>query len=294
MRSIISTRRARISIRGVVAAGALAAGAGSANAQFNYNDFNNVAGLSLVDSFRSGSSLILTPASVRVSGAAWYTQSKQFVSGGFDTTIRFRISDILGTGADGLAFVIQNTSTTAIGGNGGAIGYGDNQYFGGVGIANSLAVEFDSWDNQHNANDWNDLDSNHASIQSRGLLPNSPAQQYSLGAAHVPVNMSDGAVHTALISYIAGGVNGLMKIYVDDLTTPVVTANVNLDSLLSLDNGSAWVGLTSATGGATDVETHEVLSWQMSLTVPSPGALPVLGAAGLIAARRRRPRFVAV
>jgi hypothetical protein len=270
---------------GVVGALLVSVAGTTASAQFNYADFTNVAGLSLVDSFRSGSSLIITPASTRVAGAAWYVADKQNVSLGWETEIRFRISDILGTGADGIAFVIQNHSASALGGTGGAIGYGSNQYFDGAtprGIPNSVAVEFDTWMN--GPHDWPDLNGNHVSIQSRGLLPNDPSHEYSLGAATVPTDMSDGQVHTAVISYVQGG---LMRIFVDDLVNPLVTANVNLDSWLALDSGRAWVGITGATGGATDVQTHEILSWRFTV-IPAPGGAALLGLGGLLALRRRR------
>lgn len=281
------------SLRAALIAGLVAGAATSANAQFNYTDFTNVSGLGLVDSFRSGSSLIITPASHRVAGAAWYTAAKQNVAANWEAEIRFRITDLLGTGADGIAFVVQNSAANALGGTGGAMGYGSNQYFDGAsprGIPNSLAVELDMWDNQNPANDWADLSGNHVSIQSRGLLPNSPDQQYSLGAANVPNSMSDGSIHTAIINYVAGinGGPGLMRIYVDDLVNPLVSSSINMSTLLSLDAGTAWVGITGATGGATDVQTHEILSFRFS-QVPAPGSLGLLGAAGLLAARRRRP-----
>ena len=54
--------------------------------------------------------------------------------------------------ADGIAFVIQNAGTGAIGAppNGGALGYGgdDNNQNPALGIPSSLAIEFDSFQNQ--------------------------------------------------------------------------------------------------------------------------------------------------
>ncbi|MBX3358716.1 MAG: hypothetical protein KF745_09830 [Phycisphaeraceae bacterium] len=293
MRSDTSnTRTSRSSHRLLVAAALAIAGhalsASTANAQFSYPNFSNLSGLNMLgSSLRSGNSLIVAPAQTRVAGAAWYTGAKQNVAGGFDMTVSFRINDVLGTGADGFAFVIQNSGENVLGGTGGAMGYGSNIYFDGPtprGIQNSLAVEFDMWNNQNPAGDWADLDSNHVSIQSRGLLANNPSQDYSLGAAPVLTSMSDGAVHTARVLYVPG----TMRVYVDNLTTPLVTSNIDLGSLLSLDAGTAWVGLTAATGGATDVQSHEILSWNMAVSVPAPGMAGALAGVGLFAMRRRR------
>ncbi len=69
-------------------------------------------------------------------------------------TVSFRITDVMGLGADGFAFVIQNSGANVLGGTGGAMGYGSNIYFDGPtprGIENSLAVEFDMWNNQNPA-----------------------------------------------------------------------------------------------------------------------------------------------
>jgi hypothetical protein len=72
-------------------------------------------------------------------GAAWLP-AKQSVQGGFEGTFQWQISRTSQTdGADGFAFVIQNASGLALGDGGGGIGYS--------GIANSLAIEFDTLQN---------------------------------------------------------------------------------------------------------------------------------------------------
>jgi hypothetical protein len=79
--------------------------------------------------------LRLTSEESDQAGAAWLP-SKQLAQGGFEATFQFQIST---DGADGLAFVIQNASGSALGDSGGGMGY--------HWIANSLAVEFDTWEN---------------------------------------------------------------------------------------------------------------------------------------------------
>lgn len=278
-----------------VSAFVLAAGAASALAQdgFTYADFSSTANLNLVaDAAQVGNMIALTPAVGRAKGAIW-SQFRQNVAGGFETQFTFSVDNVHRGGADGFAFVIQNTSNTAIGGDGGALGYGDNPAFGGVGIANSLAIEFDMWDN---AWDWDDLDGNHVSIQSRGVGPNSPVYGHgTMGAAPLQssaTDLNDGAIHTALITYTPGlrGVShGTLTVYVDDLLNPVLQASINLETLLALEgDGEAFVGITAATGNALDAQRHLVHSWSFTSVIPAPGAVPLLGVAGLLAARRRR------
>lgn len=268
---------------------ALLAAAGfvqAAAADINFPDFASTSGLSLVGSAaRSSTTMVLAPAVPASPGAMWFTERKQMVTLGFETEFTFRVNDIIGTGADGFAFVIQNASPTAIGGPGGAIGYARNLSFGQPGIPNSIAVEFDLWNN-FPAN-WEDLDGNHVAIQTAGLQENNPSSPFALVEASTPIDMSDGLVHTARVEYVPG----LMSVFLDDGATPVAEALVDLSTLLDYGDtpGEAWVGITAATGGATDVQRHEVLSWTFNETIiPAPGAGAVLAFGALAAARRRR------
>ena len=184
------------------------------------------------------------------SGAAWYTV-KQSIENGFEISFQFQITDGAGVGggADGIAFVIQNSSVSALGSSGGAIGYATGF---SPGISNSLAVEFDTFC------DWfayTDPDNNHISVQTAGVESNNPDHAYSIGFTNAIPNMKDGAVHSVKIEYIPG----TLSIYLDDLITPVLSTPVNLADILSLDNGSAWIGFTSATGDGYEI--HDIVSW---------------------------------
>src|SRR5262252_428513 len=63
----------------------------------------------------------LTPAQPNSSGAAWLTE-KQRLGFGFDSTFQFQLTrqGWFGGGADGFAFVLQNTGPAALGGRGSA------------------------------------------------------------------------------------------------------------------------------------------------------------------------------
>ena len=142
-------------------------------AQINFTDFSNTAGLQLNGSAAQATNnnhqkvLRLTPDSQPgTAGSAWFT-SLQPLSDGFTSTFTFQVTSALGAG-DGFAFVVQNAPTSplnAIGAAAGALGYGQGGNPGGApgnGIQNSLAIEFDTFQNA-----W-DPDGNHIAVQSCG------------------------------------------------------------------------------------------------------------------------------
>jgi hypothetical protein len=181
--------------------------------------------------------LRLTPNVSGQAGAAWYT-SKVSVREGFTAEFTFR----LGGTSDGLALVIQNQSTTALGGGGSGIGYGSN---GGAGITSSIAVEIDTF------NFPDEFASDHVSVQTNGVDENQVDDTFSLGHAVLGFDVNDGEVHRVRVEYEGQR----LRVFVDDMDQAVVDAAVNLDSINDdsiLDaNGCAWIGFTAATGGAT-------------------------------------------
>jgi len=208
---------------------------------FSYTDFSSITGLNLnSNSAQFGNELQITTNSQNRVGSVWYT-TKQLIQEGFQTTFQFQITDLINSGGDGFAFVIQNNSISTLGYGGSGLGYS--------GIYNSLAIEFDTYKNSDEPND------NHISIQTNGTGPNNPAQAYSIGSISTISKLSDTLVHTAKIEYVPG----TMSVFLDNITTPVLTTSVNLSTTLSLDNGRAFVGFTSATG--QDSEYHDLLNW---------------------------------
>ena len=214
--------------------------------QFVFSDFSSLAGLNLVGNTTTvGSRLRLTTEACLQRGGVWFTD-KQFVQGGFDTTFLIEISR---DGADGLAFLIQNESESSLGSRGGGLGYTNGDF---PGIANSVAIEFDTFLNVAHG----DPNDNHVSIHTAGLAPNEADESFSLGSSTAIPFLSDAAPHTVRILYIPG----TLSIFVDDLVNPALVAAVDLASILSLDNGTAWVGFTAATGLCV-IENHDILSW---------------------------------
>ena len=152
-----------------------------------------------------GEALRLTPAAYSQTGRVW-TNGKLNVAGGFTTDFVFRFTQQGGIGAaDGIAFVIQDISGTAVGGFGGGIGY--------HGLERSLAVEFDTYDNGSGNGD---PDNNHVAVHSAGTGVNTTTLDTRLGVALLgtAVQLSDGNVHRARIVYAA---TGLLTVYLDDM-----------------------------------------------------------------------------
>jgi Bacterial lectin len=210
---------------------------------------------SVGSALRLPSKLRLTPAQPNQDGAAW-TNDKCDVEDGFTVVFKFHITNLGNTGADGFTFTVQNHSYTALGGPGMGMGYATAIDYGVPGIRNSLAVEFDTWQNfEFRVPDPSD---NHISVHTKGLEWDSPDELYSLGSTTAIPHLSDGADHRAKVVYVPG----TLTIYVDDFETPALTVSVDLAATLELSGGRAWVGFTASTGGAW--ENHDV--WGISFS----------------------------
>jgi hypothetical protein len=182
--------------------------------------------------------------------AAWLP-AKQPVGNGFTTQFKFQISPYASAIiADGFAFVIQNgaAGTGALGtiGMGGFLGY--------QGLPNSIAIEFDTYQNG-----W-DPNANHVAIQSNGTGPNSADHTTSALLsinAGIATNLSDGNVHTVIVKYDG---SSTLTVFLDG--AQVVSAPINLSSLGLDPGGNAVVGFTAATGSAA--ETTQISGWSFT------------------------------
>lgn len=257
---------------------------GHGNANFFYSDFSSTVGIRFnADAAQAGVRLRLTPAEYYQRGSAWI-RNRQVVAEGFRCRFQFQLSDLgavpghtTNTG-DGFAFVIQNSSPTAIGDYGSGIGYS------GAGerdsIANSVAVEFDTWRNFN----LDDPNQNHLSVHTRGTLPNSPHEDASLGSTVFLPDLRGGRVHTVAVHYLPG----VMDLYVDDLETPILVVPVDLDATLALSQGHAWVGFTASTWNAW--ANHDILNVSF-VVVPEP-ATQLMVLLGVVALPFRKRSWV--
>jgi hypothetical protein len=186
---------------------------------------------------------------VNQTSAAWLP-AKQTVGNGFTTQFTFQISSTGDPVADGFAFVIQNSAagTGALGatGMGGFLGY--------EGLTNSIAIEFDTYQN-----DW-DTNNNHVAVQSNGTGPNTA--NHNTSAIHqvnnsLATTLADGNVHTVKITYDGA----TLLVFLDG--TQVLSEAVSLSGIGVVDaGGNAVVGFTAATG--SDSELTQILFWTLT------------------------------
>jgi hypothetical protein len=202
----------------------------------------------------SGPTLQLTNGGGSETVSAW-SPAAITVSSAFTTTFQFQISPASSgpnSIADGFAFVIQGASTgTATMGTTTA-----GMYIGYAGIPNSLAVEFDTYQNGQ----YDDPASPHIAIQSLGSSKNTPDHTpttgATLGGGPVLATFADGKSHTATITY-----DGNVTLQVQLDSTAIVTATLPypISTFLGLTGSTAYVGFTAATGAGS--ETSVITSW---------------------------------
>ena len=165
----------------------------------------------------------------------------------FSTNFSFRILNNVGftdtdgqVGADGITFVVQTVSNTA-GGAGGGIGY--------AGLVDSVAVEFDTWNNGSD----DDNDGNHVGIDVEGVTD-------SLGTV-TPISpfMNDGNTWYAWVDY--NGATDLLEVRLSQVNVRPVgaTTSATVDLPAVLGSSNAFVGFTSGTGAAGG--DHDILAW---------------------------------
>jgi hypothetical protein len=226
---------------------------------FDIQDFSKAAGLELAGNAAiAGTRLRLTRAVVSQAGAGWIRE-KQSVRNGFETSFQFQLTGQggLGRGADGFAFVIQNSGPDALAGRGSAGGFavGDGKANPRtMGIPFSIAVFFDTFQNNEN----HDPSDNYISIVTSGRPKQLhwPPPRLAF-TKHLRFNLKDRAVHEVHIVYKPP----VLSVSVDNSERPELFSVI--DSSIVVDReGSAWVGFTASTGAG--FENHEILNWKFA------------------------------
>ena len=180
----------------------------------------------------SGGLLQLTDGGGSEARSAWFTTEVPIQT--FTTDFTFQQ---LNAGADGMTFTIQGQGSGALGGGGGGLGYS--------GIATSVAVKFDLYDNAGEGSD-------STGLYTDGAAPTMPAVNLS----STGINLHSGDVMDAHLVY--DGTNLIMTL-TDTVTSALVTEvfPVNIPSIVG--GNTAFVGFTGGAGGIT--ATQNVLSW---------------------------------
>ncbi len=219
----------------------------------------------------------LTPATTMQRGAFWNNATINLTSN-FTITAELNFGNQTGpddypashattTGADGIAFVLQSVGTSALGDLGEGMGFGS--------IANSFAVEMDTWQNdQFGPNPINRFDpaADHLAFMKNGdvthnTAANSNANLYTLA------NLEDGLWHPFIASWNAATTT--LTVTLDGVARSF-TGNVPL----IIGNGGpaantvTW-GFTAATGAA--VNEHKIRFRAACAPFSVSATLPALG-----------------
>ncbi len=189
----------------------------------------------------------------------------------FSASFEFMISGD-GSGADGITFGIQNDAagSNALGTNGGSIGYG--------GIANSFAVEFDTWNNGGTDNG----SANHVGVNQNGSLA-------SIALANAPFQLEGAASRFAWVEYDGTTLDVFLSETSAKPGTLLLSAAIDLTDI----GTQGYFGFTASTGGANSNHVIKGFSLEVGSTVapiPLPASLPLLafGLVGLARLGRRR------
>jgi hypothetical protein len=147
--------------------------------------------------------------------------------------------------ADGMTFTIQGVGPTAVGGNGGSLGYGPT---GGTtgGIASSVAIKFDLFSNNGEGTDSTGLFTNGAAPTNTGSVDMTPS--------FVNLHTSD----PMLVTLQYDGAT-LVETITDTVNHASFSRNYSINIPGTVGGNAAYVGFTGGTGGQASTQT--VLSW---------------------------------
>lgn len=227
---------------------------------FAFPNFTSTAGLTLNGAAVQASAVInVTNNGANQVGSCFYSTPVP-VAEGFDTTFQF----LMTASPEGMAFVIQSSplGANAIGGDLWGLGYG----FGNTTnpIANSLVIEIDAKQQSF----VNDSSGNEVSVHTTGMLGNTENEGASIARVSPTGDLSNSQPHTVRVNYVPG----TLDVYVDDMSTPLLSVPYTFEDGgtqlsggatggLDLPGGEAWVGFTSATSAGSSGQRAELRSW---------------------------------
>ncbi|MCF8277219.1 MAG: gliding motility-associated C-terminal domain-containing protein [Flavobacteriales bacterium] len=146
----------------------------------------------------------------------------------------------MASGADGIAFVLQPVSTL-VGATGGGLGY--------QGIAPSIAVQIDTYDNGPSQSD---LGQDHVAIMANGAIDHASADNLAgpVIALVSGMNIEDGQWHVLRVSW--NPVTMLMNVYMDGSLRTSYTGDI-IANIFAGDPMVFW-GFTGSTGGLNNLQ----------------------------------------
>jgi hypothetical protein len=209
----------------------------------------------------NGTRLRLTDSGANEASSAWWSTLVNTQT--FTNDFTFQLSS--GTTADGFAFVLQNSATTALGPSGGGLGYGPDNTTNpsaspNTPIAKSVAVKFDLYSNAGEG-------TNSTGLYMNGASPTMPATTLAGG-----VNLHSGDIFKVHMTYDGTTLTMTITDTVNTALTFTTSWAVNIPG--TVGGNTAWVGFTGGTGGL--VATQEILTWTYATGVVTNPKTPVV------------------
>lgn len=212
------------------------------------NGFANATGLTLNGSATNADDtrLQLTTGLQNQAGSAFWNTPISIQS--FTTDFAFQLSSAQ---ADGITFTMQNAAPTALGGSGGGLGYGPDPGTGTpAGIAKSVAIKFDFYDNAGEGAD-------STGIFVNGAIPTVPAVDMTSSG----VLLASGDSIAAHITY--DGTNLVMTLS-DVVANKTFTHTFPINIASTIGSTKAYVGFTGGSGGYTSSQKIETWTYAAS------------------------------
>ncbi len=201
----------------------------------------------------NGTSAELTDGGGNEAGSVFSTNAVDVTK--FSNQFTFQLTS---PNADGFTFTIEGDGPTALGPTGGGLGYGPDTPGGTPGIANSVAVKFDLYNNAGEGTD-------STGEYTDGASPTTPA----IDLSSTGINLHSGDVFQVVMSYDGTTLN----VTITDTTTKASASQsyaVNIPQVIGSNTG--YVGFTGGTGGSTAVQN--ILTWTYSPTATTLPAAP--------------------
>ena len=190
--------------------------------------------------------LRITPALPGVDGSCWYNDQKINLENGFETEFTFLISEASEVPGDGFAFVMQNQSLNALGGDGDDIGYKQVPYV--------MAIEFDTKNDGEGSR-------NHVNLS----FYNPETNDYRRYATvHEIPEITDGEPHFTKVIYHEGE----LQVFLDSYIFPVLSVRIDIASKVQAVDNEIWVGFTAST--SETYANHDLLQWNLTQFTPEP------------------------
>ena len=207
----------------------------------------------------NGTRLRLTDGGGREAGSAFINAPINIQA--FTTDFGFQLSS---ANADGFTFTIQGVGASALGPAGGGLGYGPDTPGGPPGIAHSVAVKFDIYNNAGEGTDSTGLYTN-------GASPTVPASDMTNSG----VSLLSGDVFNVHATY--DGTTLTMTITDATNSSQNFTASWPINIAGTVGSNTAYLGFTGGSGGTTAIQ--EILDWTYVTTGQPTAATPTFSPA---------------